>query len=71
MIKKVNKKKAGRPARHSSALPPPRWGIEDDGTLTKEYESSRFDCDRMAEELELSPLEVDQFMRNGRDDDSW
>lgn len=65
MKKKINKKKVGRPPTNPGDLAPPRWGIEDDGTFTKEYESYRFGCDRMAEELEWSREEAEEFVRRG------
>lgn len=71
MKQKVNKKKVGRPTRPTVDLAPPRWGVEDDGSLSAEYSTARLGCDRMVEELELSPLEVDEFMRNGLDDGDW
>lgn len=71
MKQKVNKKKVGRPKRATVDLAPPRWGVEDDGSLSAEYATARLNCDRMVEELELSPLEVDEFMRNGLDDGDW
>lgn len=71
MKQKVNKRKVGRPPRATVDMAPPRWGIEDDGSLTSEYATARLNCDRLVEELELSPQEVDEFMKNGRDNEDW